>query len=406
LWKSKYKGHTPKSSKAAPTDRAALYVRAIFAAHNQTLLINKILEIAADKFPEKNITYKSVHAFLWLRKELFNVYPGHNKYKFYGPNGVFFKRYVNEVEHYKKLFPEKAVLISDRFARAKKNGCDQGGPDIIQGGPDIIDDVELTRATVVRAILAAYEKPLTYKNISRLAARFGYEVKVSYLYAFRNTYAKFLDRVDKGMKALFIKANDQFFKEYAHEIEYYVDLLKNRKEQIYSRFNAHVPELAKAHEKAHHEDFDDDQAPAEDKAAEVVEDIEQEVSAADVGASIIAYVDKLKTALKKRQAVDVVMRDEKEHIKALNDKIISLKNERTNLTTQNEKQAAIIKSKDKSLSNLESELALKANQISKLEIKLERAVAGRSTFKMSEVANISSLLKSSEKRSLNEGQEK
>lgn len=366
----------------------AFYARAIFAAYNKVLSIAEIINIATAKFGVDNISKKSIQMFIWNNKEVFNIFKSGEAHKLYGPNPLFFKRFKSEIGYYKEVFPEKADVIENRYAMAIENNKTVENKSV---------DFKLSRVLVVRAILAAYQKPLTYKNISRLAARFGYEVNVPYMYSFKNKFNDFLETVDKGMRAIFIRANDKFFKEFVHEIDIYVDLLENRKDQIYARFNQQEPGLAKAHEDAHRKTFDEGPAPDDEKATALVapeeeEDAEQ-VSAADVGASIIAYVDKLKCALKKRQDATDTARDEKEHVRSLHEKILELQNERTALTTKSEKQAAIITSKDQALKRLESELSLKAMQISKLEIKLEKAAAGKTKFTLGEVASITTLVK-------------
>jgi hypothetical protein len=377
IWAPKpgYDGAKKGRRKNGPAESHSMIARAIFAAHKKVLSLADVCTIAAEKLGIKDFSQKAASNFIYRNTRLFNSFSGEGRAKLYGPSHVFFSTFVHEKQNYIDLFPDQKAIIDERF----------------DGQPDPAGSPMPKRVHVVQAILTGYKKPLTLKNIAALATRAGYEVTVNYLYWFKRQHQNTLQVTDKGIKNKFYSPNNSFYKVHADKIDLFCEILPERKSEILARFNTHEPGLVKAHEKAHAEDFDKDQPTAE------VEAIEDEISAADVGASIIAYVAKLKEALKAKSHDNAAKRDEMAHVKSLNDQVLGLKNERNSLLTENQKIKAIATSKENRIRELTAKVSKQAAHIAKLEEGIDRAKAGRSSFSMGEVAKITTLVKKADK---------
>lgn len=367
-------------------DSTSLVTRAIFAAFNKVMSLQEIAEHAQKELGLDRYSHKSAQNFIYNNSELFNAYPSGNRFKLYGPRPEFFSSYKKEMLAYIRFFPNKEKQIKARF---------NGVPTAEKSHDDELP-LPVKKAEIVMAILAAYRKPLTLKNITRLAERNGHDISVNYLHWFKNNHVEMLTVTDKGYRSKFYSANPAFFRDNVASIEKFVEILPDKKTQIYEAFNMHEPEQAKAHEKAHADDFDKQPTATETTPADMHEStdaLEQEVSAADVGASIIAYVVKLKEALHKKRNEETIARDEKEHVKSLNSRIMGLTNERNGLLTENDKIKAICTSKENRIRELTAQVSKLTAQVATLEEKLSRATAGKSKFNMQEVAKITTLVK-------------
>jgi hypothetical protein len=371
---AEFKAKQQKKGRAYPTPRKgtadsdALIVRAIFIAHNRALSKPEIDKIAKEQLGKK-LAAGTTRNVVFQHGDCFNRYESGTRFTIYGPNRNFFKKFSNEKDFYLELFPDKKDLIEKRLNNPK--------------APVLPDVSDAPPAQILRAVFAAYDKALTLKNVVAIADKAGYDIKVESIRSWMNNHRDFFhDHGTKGMREIFYSANESFFKKYLNEIEFYQALFKDRSDKILSRFNSFIPSETKAHEVAH--GIAEPSEPAE-KTLDI-ESEEEEISAADVGASILAYVVKLKRELQKQKSNDGITENGHKKIGDLQSTIIGLRQERNDVIFENNKLKSIVEEKDRRINSMKE-------QLGKLEAKIERMKLPRETFKLKDVAHITRLVK-------------
>jgi hypothetical protein len=367
----KAKGNTRPEPRKATIDSDALIIRAIFAAFNRVLSKPDISKLAREKL-DKVLAAGAARNILFQHAECFNRFESGTRYTLYGPNSNFFAKFIGEKDLYVELFPDKKDIILKRFENPK--------------APLAPDLTGALTVQILRAVFAAYEKELTLKNVVAIAEKAGYQIKLASIRSWVNKHRElFHNHGTKGMREIFWSANESFFKQYLGEIEIYQSLFKDKADTILGRFNSFIPEETKAHEMAH--GYVEPSEPKEDETFDIEPD--EEISAADVGASILAYVVKLKRELRKQKAGHGISENGHKKIGDLQSTIIGLRQERNDVIFENNKLKSIVNEKDRRINAMKE-------QLGKLEAKLERMKAPKETFKLKDVAHITRLVKTAD----------
>lgn len=365
------KGNKQPAPRKPTTDSDALIVRAICAAHNRVLSKPDIKKIAKEVL-NKELATGAARNCIFQHAACFNRFDSGTRFTLYGPTNEFFAKFDHEKELYIELFPDKKELILSRFESPKAHRL----PDASEARP----------VQILRAVFAAYEKELTLKNVVVLAEKAGHPIKLGSIRWWVNNHKDlFHNHGTKGMREIFWSANEDFFKQYINEIEIYQSLFRDRSDKILGRFNSFIPKETKAHEVAH-----GIVEPSEAKEEEALDpESEEEISAADVGASILAYVVKLKRELRKKTDENGLSENGHKKIGDLQSTIIGLRQERNDAIFEKEKLKSIIEEKDRRINAIKE-------QLGKLEAKLERMRIPKETFKLKDVAHITRLVKSAD----------
>ena len=242
-----------------------------------------------------------------------------------------------------------------------------------------------TSKSLVFAIIAAYPKPLTVYDIQIIAEKTGYELNYKTVNGILSrTSKKFFTRGKFGRKLTFA-ANELFFVQ--NDCDYLCEIYPLRENMIRRRFHQYVGT----------DPFHDTKSEPEQTGPEATaeatsnDDIKQEVientdyiEAAQVGAAIVAYINKLK---KKGAQIDPTEYEALQ--KKYDDQsqaIINLRNQLLSAEGQVAKLKKMTESQNKTIIDLTHSV-----EVLKRE-KLERERIP-STFKLSEVANIKRMIK-------------
>jgi hypothetical protein len=247
--------------------------------------------------------------------------------------------------------------------------------------------------------LAAYRKPLTLQDMQAIAHKAGHVLPAHVFYCFQKNHADEMVRdIESDINGrLRHTASAKLFARCAAPatIAALKEVLPFKAEDIDAAFARHqaggqvVEEEAKAADPGlEFQSHDDDGAPVESQ-----DDDGEAVDAANVGAAIVCYIQKLKKQLQDQAhavAAAGADGDHKRKLENMAGTMAGLKAERDGLLTRVNKLAAIIEEKDRRLNEAIRELA-------EFKEKADKGVLIPSSFKMDEVARITKLIKGGRK---------
>jgi hypothetical protein len=247
---------------------------------------------------------------------------------------------------------------------------------------------------IIRAIFCAYNKPLTLNDVVVIAKRYNLAIKQHNLrwYQHQKKDELILDEIKRG-KAYSYRASPIFYKRHAKDVNRFISILPHKEKEILTHLNEYARDQVKAIQK------DIQIEPAGDPKPQV-DQIEpagdpETVDVANVGASIIAYIHRLKTELKTLTAAGLntaAVQDLQEKNSRLSAALTGLTSERNQLQFEVSKLEKIVADK-------ESRLLEKDKQIQEIEHKL--SLHGHhipKTFTVGEVARITQVIKADRRR--------
>lgn len=241
---------------------------------------------------------------------------------------------------------------------------------------------------VIKAVFAAYQKPLTAPDVEKIALKYGHKVsRAAIIYYVGNKNKQIIKDGKRGRAPLYSPA-EKFFEDNAPNIDLFLTILPDKKSNILSRFNmfgGNAPAIEKQEVPA-------DPPAVADENRQLAESHDDDdlnmVDAANVGASILAYVAALQKKIKSKAAIDpgevdqirYKYEDSKQTVIGLRSEVQSL-----NLTIKNLK--GIIEKNNQRLIDLNHELSVLKNATQPENKPV------RSKFKVSEVARITTIVK-------------
>lgn len=392
--------------------------RAIIAMQNSPFTSFDIGEIAeklkldTNRKAIKNLTEKYKDCF----KEIGKV----GQFSKYVPTARFFERFSNEKPYYINLFPEKMEVIKKAFAvkkidlKKKKNCPDIQTAESEPAAEPTPPETKCDQAPqvlkpfrpqfVIKAIFAAYNKPLAAPDIEAIAERYGRKIGRGTVLWYVSGKSKQIVKNGQRGRAPLYSPNEKFFKDNAQLMEKFIEILPDKKDAIITRFNLFGETTGRAAL-----DLENgapaDQAPAgkvqagaqdeietgpqDEIAAQDIQDDLEVIGAANVGASILAYISKLQKRAKQQpdlepseaEQIKSKYQDAQQTIIYLRDQIQSLENSVKNL-----KQ--MVETGNKTIIELNHENSVLKNAFEDVKQK-----GMKSTFRVSEVARITSIVK-------------
>jgi hypothetical protein len=440
--------NTPKGKARVASNNTRLIdtARAIFAAYEKPLSFRDVVNIA--KRYDLKLSYGSASMLKYRDggKELKTDPLKNGQAMRFTVTPDFYSKNASKINYFVSLLPHRKNIILAHFNRhvpelVKKYFADsQESARIIPEPKEIKDKappatmpIKFMAVDITRAIVAAYDGPLSVKAIRELAAQHDYRLKKSIVGWYRNNKAIELENVSgTDCKVYLYEPSGFFWQTNLPRLALFIDILPSRKNYLIERFKKNLPpgvvDGFTAKENINIEDpaIDEDRppigkpllvnirekestgaqesaSPPEDQqaaigiqSAETSEDVSEDINAVDaanVGASILAYLNKLKSELRTVKQASVSDSDQgtiaelNKKVESLASSLVGMKAERNNAQFQVTKMEKIIEEKDRRLTG-------KDKRIEELERKLENAHNHiPKTFKLSEVARMTNLIK-------------
>jgi len=400
---------TDQSAGQATASAAALVgspqtdiVRAVLVAHmgKTWLTVNEILDHTLHS-KGKPVAISTISFYLSRNR------PGEvEAHQSRGPHGAMkYRATENLLQKHKAkkslfcaLFPPQAEDIRARFAETKNGSTDAQKEEKKRRNPSIHAPSQGSWSDIIRAIFAAYSKALSAQDMHAIAKKHGHVLPLHSIYYYQTNYGEEIIRDDsKGEngRRLF-RATAKLFKDNFKSIALYKTLLPDRAEKISARFARCCPDErrpAMTGPPAPQEQAPNDgiiQPTVGDAKDYSREDMEPEsVDVANVGAAIVAYIQKLKAKihdLQKGIGLENPAVNYKEKMQNMAASMTGIRAERDGLQARVNKLEAIVEEKDRRLNKAIDELAA-------LKEKADKGMLIPSTFKVGEVARITKLIK-------------
>jgi hypothetical protein len=415
------KADSPAQSKRQ--SEKARIITAILAAYEKPLTLKNIVAISQNigrPIPPTYASYYRVNHPAWLQ-----VQPGKigNANCFLATERLFTDN-ADIADQLLALLPtDRGRVLLRRFNQyapemvaklcGEQNAVIQAEPSALTDAPEPQKAFEPRPIDLLRAILAGYEEPMNRKAILAKAIDNGYSNLTEgffrwYQYHHREELTrKFAEKNRRG--GYLNNANDLFFTKNKHLAHVFAQILPDRAQIIFKRFGVAVgtgsqqapgtgaPDKTLGDQQQGAPGYPPtvatplqeccEAAPAEDEHDQELETVD----AWKVGASILAYTQKLRADLKALQSEDFQseqVKDLHHKLDNLTSSLVAAKSERNHYETENKKLQKIIEEKDR-------RLEVKTARIYELEKKLEvRGVpVSVSHFKMNEVARITRVIK-------------
>lgn len=288
---------------------------------------------------------------------------------------TFYKKFEHELPAYIQFLPDKEEQLKSAF------GMSSDKP--IEEETSRTNNIKIRPKIVYCAILAAYEKPLSVTDIHNISIKRGFDVKKPTIGFFMSTKK---DQIIKdgyrGNAALF-KPLEAFFKSNIRYLDDFIEALPDKKVQIIKNFRQHVilperykdikPEEPQAHPAAENQQL---------LSPETENQETDMIDAANVGAAIIAYINKLRKARNTKDYDDLKHRNDN-----YRQTIINQTNEINNLNYQLDKLRKNVDDSNQRIIELNHQVSVLKNKL----IEEQKALPG--TFKMSDVARITKVIK-------------
>ena len=317
----------------------------------------------------------------------------------YIPNKIFWKKFLKEKEYFKIVFPDFSEIIEENFNHQ-----------------DLENRISKKDSrTVIKAVSIAYKKSLSiadYLGIFEFRRFNISEAKIRDFIRENNEIFKIAHH--EGKQTFYDIKVDNFFSFNEENIDHFCNLLPDRANIIKERYHLWKvnqrsdTEDNQSSEKSTQEATDESlQAPSDvesvanevqlkneeeitenDAQASPSEDDQEAIDMANVGASIIAYVNQLKkeSKLSTQSSEYLQLKGKYENISAV---AINARNETQSLQGQIEKLKGIIETQNEKIRELAHKLSVAENKAS--VVPKVKPIDG--TFKMSEVTRITRLIK-------------
>lgn len=300
---------------------------------------------------------------------------------FYYPNEFFMEKHVPNKDYFESIIGKSIDM--EAFETNEKQIELKG---------------KYTCGDIAGAILAAYEKPLTTENIINIAASKGFDMNYKSLYAALTigNLGYFRKGMKIGKENTFL-ATQKFFENVDRNI--LIKILPDKADKINTRYNRIIGPLPEENSPSSEisaepadlqtaENTEQKTAPAEISAEENAQEqaSNELIEAANVGASIIAYINKLK---KRNQQTDPTEFEAlKEKSEDQSRTILNQRNQIHSFQGQIEKLKGIVENQNENIKNLTHLLGNARMELEELKAKKMPA-----TFNLGEVARITRVVK-------------
>lgn len=307
----------------------------------------------------------------------------------YFPNKIFFRKYAKEKQFYKILFPDLSDIIDKNYTEINEKKS----------------FVKKDRHTIINAIAAAYTKALSVFDYIRIVDNKGFKIGEQSIRNILKASHETICIAHQEVKQIFYAPNDNFFFFNRNNVESFCKLFPERSEIIKERFNTwqvnqkeEIPNKQSSKELSESEENIASETPVENDSTIENEQIEasqddqsgsdqQElIDMANVGQSIVAYINKLKKEAKLSTKSNEYLQLKEKH-ENLSNALINTKNENQSLSGQLEKLKGIVESQNEKIKDLSHKLSVAENKA----IPEKKPING--AFKMAEVTRITRLIK-------------
>lgn len=375
------------------SNSAQFYARAAVACQTNIFTNSEIIDfcvsngVPIDKKDFSNLMTR--HSRLFKRTENFK----------YIPNKIFWKKFLKEKEYFKIVFPDFSEIIEENFNHQDLENR----------------IVKKDFRTIIKAVSIAYNKSLSIADYLSIFEFRRFNISEAKIRDFiRENNEIFKIAYHEGKQTFYDIKVDNFFSFNEENIDHFCNLLPDRANIIKEKYHLwqvnqiSYTEDRQSSEKSTQEATDESlQAPSdvESVADEVQakneeeitendaqtgpsEDDQEAIDIANVGASIIAYVNQLKkeSKLSTQSSEYLQLKGKYENISAV---AISARNENQSLQGQIAKLKGIIETQNEKIRDLAHKLSVAENKAS--VIPKVKPIDG--TFKMSEVTRITRLIK-------------